>query len=230
MRGSLSVVVLLLLVGLVMTVVGGLGSPLQILLNGVALVVAIFAFRRAGLHPPAGSQAGVRPIVTCPSCGTQNRLPIVQVGYKPVCGKCQTALDESSTAVALVQTSDSRGSGTAPDVVEPDDVAPMIVFIGGEHVNPVDDTAIQLDVHRRIAAERARRPNYASVALALCRQDGHIQVSLFREHDAKNAVWEGIVGRVPDAYLPKPPLWTLEAYHRAEPAVRAVVEAALAYK
>jgi hypothetical protein len=197
----------------------------------VALVVAGFAFR-AWLHTPAVSSAGVRPrLVKCPSCGTQNRLRTVQVGHKAICGKCKTALDESGGAAAPALTSGAHGPDeTAPDGVVPDDMAPVIVFIGGERANPEDVAAIQLDVHRRIAAERARRPNYASVALALCGEDGHIQVSLFRENDPENAVWQGVVGRVPDSFLPKPPFWTLEAYHRAEPAVRTVVEAALAYK
>ena len=31
-------------------------------------------------------------LVTCPSCGTTNRLPPVQPGRKAVCGKCKTVL------------------------------------------------------------------------------------------------------------------------------------------
>jgi thioredoxin 2 len=34
-------------------------------------------------------------LVTCPSCGTKNRLPPLQRGRKAVCGKCRTALPES---------------------------------------------------------------------------------------------------------------------------------------
>lgn len=32
-------------------------------------------------------------LVTCPSCGTKNRLPPVHAGRKVVCGKCRTPLD-----------------------------------------------------------------------------------------------------------------------------------------
>ena len=35
-------------------------------------------------------------LVTCPSCGTKNRLPPVQPGRKAVCGKCKAPLPESS--------------------------------------------------------------------------------------------------------------------------------------
>ena len=34
-------------------------------------------------------------LVTCPSCGTKNRLPSVQAGRKAVCGKCKTPLPRS---------------------------------------------------------------------------------------------------------------------------------------
>jgi thioredoxin 2 len=35
-------------------------------------------------------------LVTCPSCGTTNRLPPVQPGRKAVCGKCKTVLSGKS--------------------------------------------------------------------------------------------------------------------------------------
>jgi thioredoxin 2 len=35
-------------------------------------------------------------LVTCPSCGTTNRLPPTQPGRKAVCGKCKTVLSEKS--------------------------------------------------------------------------------------------------------------------------------------
>ena len=34
-------------------------------------------------------------LVTCPSCGTTNRLPPSRPGRKAVCGKCKTALVEN---------------------------------------------------------------------------------------------------------------------------------------
>jgi thioredoxin 2 len=35
-------------------------------------------------------------LVTCPSCGTTNRLPPAQPGRKAVCGKCKTVLSGES--------------------------------------------------------------------------------------------------------------------------------------
>lgn len=40
-------------------------------------------------------------LITCPSCGTKNRLPPVQPGRKPVCGKCKTPLPDSSGPVTV---------------------------------------------------------------------------------------------------------------------------------
>ena len=34
-------------------------------------------------------------LITCPSCGTTNRLPSLRGGRKAVCGKCKTPLPES---------------------------------------------------------------------------------------------------------------------------------------
>jgi thioredoxin 2 len=31
-------------------------------------------------------------LVTCPSCGARNRLPPIEAGRKPICGKCKTPL------------------------------------------------------------------------------------------------------------------------------------------
>lgn len=41
-------------------------------------------------------------LVTCPSCGTTNRLPPVQAGRKAVCGKCKAALPESGAGPVTV--------------------------------------------------------------------------------------------------------------------------------
>jgi len=42
-------------------------------------------------------------LVTCPSCGTKNRLPPVQAGRKAVCGKCKTPLTASGP-IAVTDT------------------------------------------------------------------------------------------------------------------------------
>lgn len=31
-------------------------------------------------------------LVTCPSCGARNRIPRIEAGRKPICGKCKTPL------------------------------------------------------------------------------------------------------------------------------------------
>jgi thioredoxin 2 len=36
-------------------------------------------------------------LITCPSCGTKNRLPPLHAGRKAVCGKCKTPLPENSS-------------------------------------------------------------------------------------------------------------------------------------
>src|SRR5688572_33496922 len=41
-------------------------------------------------------------LITCPSCGTTNRLPAVQPGRKAVCGKCKARLPESSAGPVTV--------------------------------------------------------------------------------------------------------------------------------
>jgi thioredoxin 2 len=42
-------------------------------------------------------------LITCPSCGTKNRLPPPRPARKAVCGKCKTALPESG-AVEVTDT------------------------------------------------------------------------------------------------------------------------------
>jgi thioredoxin len=41
-------------------------------------------------------------LVTCPSCGTKNRLPPVQPGRKAVCGKCKAVLADSGAGPVTV--------------------------------------------------------------------------------------------------------------------------------
>jgi thioredoxin 2 len=44
-------------------------------------------------------------LITCPSCGTKNRLPPLQSGRKAVCGKCKTPLPEGAGGpVAVTDT------------------------------------------------------------------------------------------------------------------------------
>ncbi len=43
-------------------------------------------------------------LITCPSCGTKNRLPSLQAGRKAVCGKCKTPLPGTSGPVEVTET------------------------------------------------------------------------------------------------------------------------------
>ena len=43
-------------------------------------------------------------LVTCPSCGTTNRLPPVQAGRKAVCGKCKTPLPDTGGPIEVTDT------------------------------------------------------------------------------------------------------------------------------
>ena len=40
-------------------------------------------------------------LITCPACGTRNRLPPAQPGRKAVCGKCKTSLPATSGPVDI---------------------------------------------------------------------------------------------------------------------------------
>ena len=61
-------------------------------------------------------------IITCPSCGTKNRLPPLHAGRKAVCGKCKTALPETAggpvevTDTTLRQSRAERDAGAARHV------------------------------------------------------------------------------------------------------------------
>jgi len=40
-------------------------------------------------------------LVTCPSCGARNRIPQIEAGRKPICGKCKAALPASGGPVEV---------------------------------------------------------------------------------------------------------------------------------
>ena len=43
-------------------------------------------------------------LITCPSCGTKNRLPPVEAGRKAVCGKCKTPLPDTARPIEVTDT------------------------------------------------------------------------------------------------------------------------------
>jgi thioredoxin 2 len=43
-------------------------------------------------------------LITCPSCGTTNRLPPVGAGRKAICGKCKTPLPDRAHPIEVTDT------------------------------------------------------------------------------------------------------------------------------
>ena len=56
----------------------------------------------------------VERLVTCPSCGTKNRLPPDQPGRKPVCGKCKAPLPATSGPAEVTDTTFLAEVETSP--------------------------------------------------------------------------------------------------------------------
>ena len=56
-------------------------------------------------------------LVTCPLCGTKNRLPAVRAGRKAVCGKCKTPLPEGGGPVHVTDTTFSAEVEQSPTPV-----------------------------------------------------------------------------------------------------------------
>ena len=77
-------------------------------------------------------------VVTCPSCGTKNRLPPVQAGRKPVCGKCKAPLPES--AGGPVEVTDT----TFPTEVERS-ATPVLLDMWAEWCGPCHMLAPTID-------------------------------------------------------------------------------------
>ena len=53
-------------------------------------------------------------LVTCPSCGTRNRLPPLQPGRKPVCGKCKAPLPSGNGPAEVTDTTFSSEIENSP--------------------------------------------------------------------------------------------------------------------
>lgn len=43
-------------------------------------------------------------LITCPSCGTKNRLPALQAGRKAICGKCKAPLPDAAGPIEVTDT------------------------------------------------------------------------------------------------------------------------------
>ena len=46
----------------------------------------------------------IESLITCPSCGTKNRLPPVEAGRKAICGKCKTPLQNAGRPIEVTDT------------------------------------------------------------------------------------------------------------------------------
>jgi hypothetical protein len=158
-------------------------------------------------------------------------LTLVGLDQHRLAPSCEIAVLSIAAATLVFNWRGPKGKAPKPSAARgaltAKDVGPVMAFVGGAMMYAADAPAIQESVQTRLAAERARRPNHASVALARCDEEGLVEVSLYREGDFKDAAWRGVVGRMPEAYVPKTPAWTFEAYQRAEPVVNALMEAAL---
>jgi thioredoxin 2 len=91
-------------------------------------------------------------LITCPSCGTRNRLPAVQAGRKAICGKCKTLLTESGGPVVVTDT-------TFPTEVERS-ATPVLLDLWAEWCGPCHMLAPTID---QISSEMAGRVKVAKL-------------------------------------------------------------------
>ena len=100
------------------------------------------------------------PILTCPNCGTKNRVnETLALAHKPVCGKCGASLiasDGSSASTPQVVTDDSF----AQDVVAASSAKPVLVDAWAEWCGPCRMIAPVLD---QLAAESKGRYKIAKL-------------------------------------------------------------------
>jgi thioredoxin 2 len=91
-------------------------------------------------------------LVTCPSCGTRNRLPPPQPGRKPVCGKCKAPLPASGGPAEVTDT-------TFASEVEKS-TTPVLLDLWADWCGPCHMLAPTID---QIASELAGRVKVAKL-------------------------------------------------------------------
>ena len=91
-------------------------------------------------------------LVTCPSCGTRNRLPPIQAGRKPICGKCKAALPEPDGPVSVTDA-------TFTTEVERSSV-PVLLDLWAEWCGPCHMLAPTID---QLSSEMAGRVKVAKL-------------------------------------------------------------------
>ena len=85
-------------------------------------------------------------LITCPSCGTRNRLPPAQPGRKPVCGKCKAPL---AAGVGPVEVTDASFSSEVEN-----SATPVLLDLWADWCGPCHILAPTVD---QLASEMAGR-------------------------------------------------------------------------
>jgi thioredoxin 2 len=91
-------------------------------------------------------------IVTCPSCGSRNRLPPLQSGRKAVCGKCKFPLPAGSAPAEVTDTTFSAEVERSP--------TPVLLDLWADWCGPCHMLAPTID---QIASEMAGRVKVAKL-------------------------------------------------------------------
>ena len=91
-------------------------------------------------------------LVTCPSCGSRNRLPPVQAGRKAVCGKCKATLPSGDGPAEVTDATFSTEIEKSP--------VPVLLDLWAEWCGPCHMLAPTID---QISSEMAGRVKVAKL-------------------------------------------------------------------
>jgi thioredoxin 2 len=91
-------------------------------------------------------------LVTCPSCGTTNRLPSLHAGRKAVCGKCKAPLSDAGGPVEVTDTTFSAEVEQSP--------APVLLDLWADWCGPCHMLAPTID---QLSSEMAGRVKVAKL-------------------------------------------------------------------
>ena len=91
-------------------------------------------------------------LVTCPSCGTRNRVPPVQPGRRPVCGKCKAPLRAPGGPIEVTDASFAAEVERSP--------APVLLDLWADWCGPCHMLAPTID---QLSSEMAGRVKVAKL-------------------------------------------------------------------
>ena len=91
-------------------------------------------------------------VITCPSCGTKNRLPPPQAGRKAVCGKCKSPLPDNSGPIEITDA-------TFPEEVE-QSATPVLLDMWADWCGPCHMLAPTID---QLASDMSGRVKVAKL-------------------------------------------------------------------